>query len=68
MCKGVFVHLFDGCLSYLVRVLPDALKKVSQLCHRRVPDLRPQFGDVFCHDGAEAILTGPGEAGVLQLL
>lgn len=64
----MFFYLFDGRLSYFVRVLPDALQEVSQLCHGRVPDLRPQFGDVFCHDGAEPVLTRLGKTRLLQLL
>lgn len=64
----VFAYLFDGGLSYLVRVLPDALQEVSQLCHGRVPDLYPQFGNVFRHNGAEPVLARPGKTRVLQLL
>lgn len=62
------MYLFDGGLSDLVRVFPDALQEVSQLRHGRVADLYPQFGDVFGHDGAEAVLTGPGKTRLLQLL
>ncbi len=68
VCSCVSVYLFDGGLSYLVRVLPDALQEVSQLRHGRVPDLRPQLGDVFRHNGAETILTRPGKTCLLQLL
>lgn len=63
-----FVYLLDGRLSDLVRVFPDALQEVSELRHGRVSDLRPQFGDVFRHDGAEPVLTGSGETRELQLL
>lgn len=62
------MHLFDGGLSDLVRVFPDALQEVSQLGHGRVPDLRPQFGDVFRHDGAEPVLTRPGKTCLFKLL
>lgn len=62
------MHLFDGGLSDLVRVFPDALQEVSQLGHGRVPDLRPQFGDVFRHDGAEPVLTRPGKTRLFKLL
>lgn len=49
-------------------MLPDALQEVSQLSHGRVPDLCPQFGDVFRHDGAEPVFTSPGKTRLLQLL
>lgn len=68
VCVFMFVYLFDGSLSYFVRVLPDALQEVSQLCHGRVPDLCPQLGDVFCHDGAEPVLTHSGKTRLFQLL
>ena len=62
------MYLFDGRLSDLVRVFADALQEVSELRHGRVSDLRPQFGDVLRHDGAEPVLTGPGKTRELQLL
>lgn len=48
-------------------MFPDALQEVPQLRHGRVPDLRPQFGDVFCHDGAEPVLACLRETRLLQL-
>lgn len=61
------VYLFDGSLANLVRVFPDALQEVPQLRHGRVPNLRPQFGDVFSHDGAEPVLARFRETRLLQL-
>lgn len=62
------LYLFDGRLSNLVRVFPDALQEVPQLRHGRVSDLCPQFGNVFGHDGAESVLAGSGKTRPLQLL
>lgn len=62
------MYLLDGRLADFVRVFADAFQEVSELRHGRVPDLRPQLGDVFRHDGAEAVLTGPGKTRGLQLL
>lgn len=61
------VYLFDGGLANLVRVFPNALQEVPQLRHGRVPNLRPQFGDVFSHDGAKPVLACLWETRVLQL-
>lgn len=66
-CMMVCLYLFDGSLANLVRVFPDALQEVPQLRHGRVPDLRPQFGDVFSHDGAEPVLARLWETRMLQL-
>lgn len=66
-CTTVRLYLFDGSLANLVRVFPDALQEVPQLRHGRVPDLRPQLGDVFSHDGAEPVLARLWETRMLQL-
>lgn len=61
------MYLFDGRLSDLVRVFSDALQEVPQLRHGRVPDLCPQLGNVFGHDGAESVLASFGETSPLEL-
>lgn len=66
--SGIAAYLSDGRLSNLVRVFADAFQEVSELRHGGVPDVRPQFGDVLCHDGAEPVLTGSRKTCVFQLL
>lgn len=66
-CVIACAYLSDGSLANLVRVFPDALQEVPQLRHGCVPDLRPQFGDVFSHDGAEPVLARLRETRLLQL-